>query len=64
MRPASLSLRTRLLRQLGWPLLIVLLLSGVYDYVRALERARNDQDLALERIAIALASRLDLDADD
>lgn len=64
MRAASLSLRTRLLRQLGWPLLIVLLLSGVYDYVRALERARNDQDLALERIAIALASRLDLDADD
>lgn len=64
MRPASLSLRTRLLRQLGWPLLTVLLLSGVYDYVRALERARSDQDLALERIAIALASRLDLDADD
>lgn len=64
MRPASLSLRTRLLRQLGWPLLIVLVLSGVYDYVQALERARTDQDLALERIAIALASRMDLDADD
>ncbi len=58
------TLRGRLLRTVGWPLFAVLLLSAVYDYYSALDRATDSQDLALERIAIALASRLDLDADD
>jgi two-component system sensor histidine kinase TctE len=53
-----------LLRRLGWPLLAVLLLSAAYEYGRAVDRARDDQDLILSRIAIALASRLDVDEDD
>ncbi|MCV2361635.1 sensor histidine kinase [Paucibacter sp. TC2R-5] len=64
MREFHLSLRDRLLRMLLGPLLLVILLSAVYDYVRALERARDNQDQALARVAIALASRLDMDADD
>ncbi|MCV2353462.1 sensor histidine kinase [Paucibacter sp. B2R-40] len=64
MREQHLSLRDRLLRLLLWPLLLVILLSAVYDYVRALERASDNQDQALARVAIALASRLDVDADD
>jgi len=60
----SPSLRSRLLRRLWWPLLAVLMLSAVYDYRQALRRARDNQDLALERVAVALASRLDVDADD
>lgn len=58
------SLRGRLLRLLWWPLLAVLLLSAVYDYNQWADRARSNQDLALSRIAIALATRLDVDADD
>lgn len=58
------TLRSRLLRRLGWPLLAVLLLSAAYEYGRAVDRARDDQDLILSRIAIALASRLDVDEDD
>lgn len=58
------SLRARLLRRLWWPLLVVLVLSTVYEYHRALQRARDEQDLALRRVAIAIASRLDVDADD
>lgn len=58
------SLRSRLLRRLWWPLLAVLLLSALYEYDQALNRARDDQDLALRRVAIAIASRLDVDADD
>jgi len=58
------TLRGRLLRTVGWPLFAVLLASAFYDYYSALDRATDSQDLALERIAIALASRLDLDADD
>ena len=56
------SLRGRLLRLLWWPLLAVLLLSAVYDYSQWSDRARSNQDLALSRIAIALATRLDADA--
>ncbi|MEI7464500.1 MAG: sensor histidine kinase [Burkholderiales bacterium] len=58
------SLRSRLLRRLWWPLLTVLMLSAVYEYDQAVTRARDEQDLALRRVAIALASRLDVDADD
>lgn len=58
------SLRGRLLRLLWWPLALVLLLSAVYDYTQWADRARSNQDLALSRIAIALATRLDVDADD
>ncbi len=58
------TLRGRLLRTVGWPLVAVLLASSFYDYYGALDRATDSQDLALERVAIALASRLDLDADD
>lgn len=58
------TLRGRLLRMVGWPLVAVLLASSFYDYFGALDRATDSQDLALERVAIALASRLDLDADD
>jgi two-component system sensor histidine kinase TctE len=58
------SLRGRLLRLLWWPLLAVLLLSAVYDYNQWADRARSNQDLALSCIAIALATRLDVDADD
>lgn len=58
------SLRGRLLRMLWWPLLTVLVLSAVYDYLQWSDRARANQDLALSRIAIALATRLDVDADD
>ena len=58
------TLRGRLLRTVGWPLLAVLLGSSVYDYFSALDHATDSQDLALERICIALASRLDMDADD
>jgi two-component system sensor histidine kinase TctE len=67
MNPASgrrATLRGRLLRMVGWPLFAVLVLSAVYDYHGALDRATDSQDLALERMAIALASRLELDADD
>ena len=65
LRPASpRSLRGRLLRLLWWPLLVVLVLSAAYDYRSALNRARDNQDLALRRVAIALATRLDVDADD
>ncbi|MGM9487634.1 sensor histidine kinase [Ideonella sp. YS5] len=64
MTAAGSSLRQRLARLLAWPLLGVLVLSGAYDYVQALQRAREDQDRALARVAIALAARLDLDADD
>lgn len=58
------TLRRRLAHLLAWPLLAVLVLSAVYDYVQALQRAQEDQDRALARVAIALASRLDVDADD
>ncbi len=58
------TLRGRLLRMVGWPLVAVLLASSFYDYYGALDRATDSQDLALERVAIALASRLDLDTDD
>ncbi|MDZ5460657.1 sensor histidine kinase [Azohydromonas lata] len=58
------SLRARLLRRLWWPLLAVLLLSAVYDYLQAAQRAQDNQDLLLGRMAAALASRLDLDEDD
>lgn len=58
------SLRSRLLRRLWWPLLAVLVLSAVYEYDQAVTLARDEQDLALRRVAIALASRLDVDADD
>lgn len=58
------SLRSRLLRRLWWPLLVVLVLSAAYEYDQALTRARDEQDLALRLVAIALASRLDVDADD
>ena len=66
MRPGSAAptLRTRLLHRLAWPLLAVLMLSAVYDFVQARQRAVDNQDLALVRVAIALASRLDVDADD
>ena len=60
----SHTLRARLLRRLWWPLLAVLVLSAVYDYTSALKRASRNQDRALGRIAIALTSRLDVDADD
>ncbi len=60
----SLTLRTRLLRRLLWPLLLLLVLGGGFDYWRGMMRARQEQDLALQRVAIALASRLDVDADD
>lgn len=63
MRP-PLTLRRRLAHLLAWPLLVVLVASAVYDYVQALQRAQDDQDRALTRVAIALASRLDVDADD
>lgn len=52
------------MRLLWWPLLAVLVASALYDYRNALSRARDNQDLALSRVAIALASRLDVDADD
>lgn len=58
------SLRSRLLRRLWWPLLAVLVLSAVFEYHQALTRARDEQDIALRLVAIALASRLDVDADD
>lgn len=58
------TLRVRLLRRLWWPLLAVLLVSAAYDYMSALDRARDNQDLSLNRIAIALTSRMDVDADD
>jgi two-component system sensor histidine kinase TctE len=58
------TLRVRLLRRLWWPLLVVLLVSAAYDYVSALDRARDNQDLSLNRIAIALTSRMDVDTDD
>jgi two-component system sensor histidine kinase TctE len=58
------TLRARLLRRLWWPLLVVLLVSASYDYMSALDRARDNQDLSLNRIAIALTSRMDVDADD
>ncbi|WP_077034844.1 sensor histidine kinase [Pelomonas sp. KK5] len=58
------TLRGRLLRTVGWPLFAVLLGSAFYDYYSALDRATDSQDLALERICIALATRLDMDADD
>ncbi len=61
---SSSSLRARLLRRLWWPLLAVLVLSAAYDYTSALKRASRNQDRALGRIAIALTSRLDVDADD
>jgi len=61
---APATLRNRLLRRLWWPLLAVLLGSAVYDYVQAVQLASDNQDLALGRIAVALASRLDVDADD
>lgn len=61
---AAPTLRRRLAHLLAWPLLAVLALGAVYDYVQALRRAQDDQDLALARVAIALASRLDVDADD
>ena len=64
MNQSSFTLRARLLRRLWWPLLAVLLLSAVYDYTGALKRARSNQDRALGRIAIALTSRMDVDADD
>ena len=64
MSSATNTLRRRLLRLLWWPLLSVLVLAAAFEYGRALERARDEQDLALRRVAIALASRLDLDADD
>jgi two-component system sensor histidine kinase TctE len=64
MTPRFGTLRGRLLQRLWWPLLAVLLLSSSYEYRLALDRARDDQDLTLSRIAIALASRLDVDADD
>jgi len=57
------TLRVRLLRRLWWPLLVVLLVSAAYDYVSALDRARDNQDLSLNRIAIALTSRMDVDTD-
>jgi two-component system sensor histidine kinase TctE len=60
----TLSLRTRLLRRLLWPLLLLLLLGAAYDQWRATAHARDEQDHALQRVAIALASRLDVDADD
>jgi two-component system sensor histidine kinase TctE len=63
-RRASRSLRGRLLWLLGWSLLGMVVLSAAYDYWQGLSRARDDQDLALSRIAIALSSRLDVDADD
>ncbi|MCE4558214.1 sensor histidine kinase [Pelomonas cellulosilytica] len=62
--PATPTLRRRMAHLLAWPLLTVLVLSAVYDYVQALQRAQDDQDRALARVAIALASRLDVDADD
>ncbi|MDY0744313.1 sensor histidine kinase [Paucibacter sp. R3-3] len=58
------TLRGRLLRTVGWPLVAVLLASSFYDYYSALDRATDSQDLALERICIALATRMDMDADD
>lgn len=58
------TLQRRLANLLAWPLLGVLVLSAFYDYIQALQRAREDQDRALARVAIALASRLDVDADD
>ncbi len=64
MSRSSSTLRARLLRRLWWPLLVVLLISAGYDYSSALGRARRNQDIALGRIAIALTSRLDVDADD
>ncbi len=60
----GLTLRRRLAHLLAWPLLLVLVISAGYDYVQALQRAREDQDRTLARVAIALASRLDVDADD
>ena len=61
---AGTTLRRRLVHLLAWPLLAVLVASAVYDYVQALQRTQDDQDRALARVAIALASRLDVDADD
>lgn len=58
------TLRRRLVHLVAWPLLAVLVASAVYDYVQALQRTQDDQDRALVRVAIALASRLDVDADD
>ena len=62
-RPKRITLRGRLLKTVGWPLVAVLLLSAFYDYYSALDRATDSQDLALERVAIALATSLDMDAD-
>jgi len=64
MNLSSHTLRTRLLRRLWWPLLAVLVVSAIYDYTSALTRASRNQDRTLGRIAIALTSRLDVDADD
>jgi two-component system sensor histidine kinase TctE len=53
-----------LLRRLLWPLLLLIVLGGCFNYWRGMTRAGEEQDLALQRVAIALASRLDVDADD
>ena len=63
-KPQRPTLRGRLLRTVGWPLVAVLLASAFYDYYSALDRATDSQDLALERICIALATRVDMDADE
>jgi len=58
------TLRGRLLQLLLWPLLAVLALGTAWDYSQTFERAAANQDRALQRIAIALALRLDVDGDD
>lgn len=60
----TLSLRTRLLRRLLVPLLLLLFGDACFHHWRASAKAREEQDHALQRVAIALASRLDVDADD
>jgi len=62
--PRARSLRAQLLWLLSWPLWTLLVVSAWFDYQQALHRAFDNQDLALGRIAIALASRFDVDADD
>lgn len=63
MSTAADTLRQRLIRATLWPALVVVSISGVFDYRGAVSLAQETQDSLLLKTALALATRMSPDED-
>lgn len=57
---SNYTLRRRLFRQLGWPLIVILILGGIFAYFFALHAAMTAYDLGLLNDALDLAQQVEI----